>query len=205
MLTRSAISFLDVDSAYATLPQAKPHAKDSIRLGCSESAPVAAFVQAALGQRFTVSCSSLNHTARMRRLEDCEAGSAAPPGWVFAPTPDSFATVAPEPAQFVRGNLTLDARTVCRMTTGADWHGAARWRWLLFFALWPVCGGAGLVFGWLTSTLVIIRNGHVCATAPSSCDPLFSPCRALPMHAHQPHTMICKPRLPWPSTPRLKA
>ena len=58
--------------------------------------------------------------------------------------------------------IEVDLTTVCRLTTGHDWHGASIWRWLLFFALWPPLGLLGHILAWIISTTVITFEGTVC-------------------------------------------
>lgn len=69
------------------------------------------------------------------------------------------------------GRLTLDLTTVCRLRTGVDWKGAPRWRWLLFFALWPLLhwisyGIASLISAALLNIQFL---SSVCPPAPSLC------------------------------------
>lgn len=119
------------------------------------------------------------------RRDRCEAGASAQPprppsGWVFADPADASTVTFGTPPS----NLTLALETVCRLTPGDDWHSAPQWRWLLFFALWPVLGVLGFVLAWGIGTAVLALEGGVrpLPLPCSSAHPLPSPPTDLDRH-----------------------
>lgn len=108
-------------------------------------------------------------------LDDCKSDKNPPAGWQFLSQDNTNRLKVKMTDLQVNGSMTdgnsndnvtaelftLSLDTVCRLTTGDDWHGAPQWRWLLFFALWPALGLLGYVLAWGIAAAVLALEGSV--------------------------------------------